>query len=111
MSNFNSHLGIQPGDEPNTIVLETRPEHQIVPGMIHFAVLTTLCEVSAAHATGASVVPASVTVNLLSPAKPGRLTARGTLIRKGRRLAVAEGEVFQGDKRVAKAVVTFAVMS
>jgi acyl-coenzyme A thioesterase PaaI-like protein len=38
------------------------------------------------------------------------LTARGTVVKSGRTLAVAEGEVFQGEKIVAKAVVTFAVM-
>ncbi len=107
---FNGWLGMHPGDEPHTIILDTRPEHQIMPGMIHFAVLTTLCEVSAARAAEANVVPASVTVHLLSPAKPGRLTAKGTLIGKGRRLVIADGEVFQGEKRVARAVVTFAVM-
>jgi acyl-coenzyme A thioesterase PaaI-like protein len=31
------------------------------------------------------------------------------VIKRGRRLAVAEGEVFQGEKIVAKAIVTFAV--
>ena len=107
--NFNASLGIVPGEEPGTIVLDTRDEHQIMPGVIHFAVLATLAEVSAAQATQAAVVPASVTINLLSRAAPGRLTAKGTLIRKGRRLAVAEGEVFQGDKRVAKGVITFAI--
>jgi acyl-coenzyme A thioesterase PaaI-like protein len=105
---FNRTLGLRrEGDE---VVLDTKPEHEVVPGMIHFAVLTTMCEVAAAGAVDASVVPASLTVNLLERAAPGRLVARGTLIRKGKRLAVAEGEVFSGETRVAKAVVTFAVL-
>ena len=109
MHNFNQALGIRGGDEENTVVLDTKPEHQIIDGVIHFAVLTTLAEVSAAGAVGGPVVPASVTVNLLRAAAPGQLLGRGKVIKRGRRLAVAEGEVFQGEKIVAKAIVTFAV--
>jgi acyl-coenzyme A thioesterase PaaI-like protein len=104
---FNRALGLR--IEDGAVVLDTKPEHEVVPGMIHFAVLTTLCEVAAAGAVEAPVVPASLTVNLLERASPGRLVARGRLIRKGRRLAVAEGEVHAaGGALVAKAVVTFA---
>jgi acyl-coenzyme A thioesterase PaaI-like protein len=35
---------------------------------------------------------------------------RGKLLRRGGRLAVAEGEVTQDDRLVAKATVTFAVL-
>lgn len=112
MPSFNAHLGLRAGDgdDADSIVLDTRDEHQIVPGTIHFAVLTTLAEVAAAQATGASVVPASVHVQLLSRAEPGRLVAKGRLLRRGRRLAVAEGEVTQNGKLVAKASVQFAVL-
>lgn len=110
MSDFNSHLGLRPGDEPGTIVLDTRPEHLVAPETIHFAVLTTMAEVAAAGAVGAPVVPASLTVNLLRRAAGGRLISRGTLVKRGRRLAVAEGEVSQDGRLVAKATVTFAVL-
>ena len=110
MNDFNSHLGLVPGTEPGTIALDTRDEHQIAPDTIHFAVLTTMAEVAAAGAVGAPVVPANVSVSLLARARAGRLEARGALVKKGRRLAVAEGEVRQGDRLVAKATVTFAIM-
>jgi uncharacterized protein (TIGR00369 family) len=110
MSDFNTHLGLRPGAEPGTIELDTRDEHLVAPDTIHFAVLTTMAEVAAAGAVGAPVVPANVSVNLLSRAAAGRLEARGKLIKRGRRLAVAEGEVRQQDRLVAKATVTFAVM-
>lgn len=96
--------------EGGDVVLDTRPEHEVVPGLVHFAVLTTMCEVAAAASVDVSVVPAAVTVNLLERASPGRLVARGRLLRKGKRLAVAEGEVRAGETLVAKAVVTFAVL-
>jgi uncharacterized protein (TIGR00369 family) len=110
MSNFNSELGLQAGQGPAAITLDTRPEHQVAPGLIHFAVLATLAEVSAAQAVSANVVPANVNLSLLAPASPGRLEAQGRLLRRGKRLAVAEGEVRQNQKIVAKATVTFAVI-
>lgn len=114
---FNRHLGLRLEDD-GTVVLDTRPEHQIMPGTIHFAVLCTLAEVAAAGTAEASVVPAQVSLSLLRRAEPGRLVGRGTLIRRGRRLAVCEGEVFQVDpddnsaepRLVAKATVQFAVV-
>ena len=109
-TNFNDWIGMRRGDRENEVVVDTRPEHQVAPGLVHFAVLTTMAEVSAASSTGASVVPTTVHVNLMRRAAPGRLVARGTLVKRGRTLAVAEGEVFQEDKLVAKATVTFAVM-
>ena len=113
---FNQQLGLRP--DGNDVVLDTRPEHEVIPGTVHFAVLATIAEVSAAGAVGASVVPASVNVQLLRRAVPGRLRGRGRLLKRGRRLAFAEGEVYQDDgqngdepsKLVAKASVEFAVL-
>ena len=47
-NDFNTALGLRPGDEPGTLVLDPRPEHQIAPDVIHFAVLTTVAEIAAA---------------------------------------------------------------
>jgi len=110
MSDFNSQLGLRLGADPGTVVLDTRDEHLIAPDTIHFAVLATMAEVAAAGAVGAPVVPANVSVNLLSRARAGHLEARGTVVKRGRRLAVAEGEVRQGDRLVAKATITFAIL-
>ena len=110
---FNRWLGLKPGDDtdgPATVVLETRPEHEVMPGTVHFAVLTTLGEVAAASAAEASVVPASVHVSLLRRAEPGRLVGRGRLVRRGRTLTVCEGEVEQNARLVAKVTVHFAVL-
>ena len=109
--NFNDRLGLRRSEDGLGVVLDPGPEHQVAPGTIHFAVLTTIAEVSAAISTGASVVPASVSVQLMRRAVADRrLEGRGTLLRRGRRLAVAEGEVIQGNRLVAKATVTFAVL-
>jgi acyl-coenzyme A thioesterase PaaI-like protein len=109
-ANFNQSLGLYPGDEPGTILLEPQPEHQVAPNVIHFAVLTTLAEVAAASVVEASVVPATVTVHLLTRAVLAPLVGRGRLLRKGKRLAVADGEVTQDGRLVAKATVQFSVL-
>jgi acyl-coenzyme A thioesterase PaaI-like protein len=109
-TSFNQTLGLRPGDEPGTVLLDPRPEHQVAPDVVHFAVLTTLAEVSAASVVGAPVVPATITVHLLTRANLAPLVGRGRLLRKGKRLAVAEGEVRQEGKLVAKATVQFAML-
>jgi acyl-coenzyme A thioesterase PaaI-like protein len=110
ITNFNQALGLRPGNEPGTVLLDPRPEHQVAPDVVHFAVLTTLAEVSAASVVGAPVVPATVTVHLLTRARLAPLTGRGRLLRMGKRLAVAEGEVSQDGTLVAKATVQFAIL-
>ncbi len=107
---FNRSLGLRPGDD-GEVVLDTRPEHEVMPGTIHFAVLTTLAEVAAAGAAGRPVVPATVHVQLLRRATPGRLVGRGRVLKMGGRLAFCEGQVLQDDKLVAHATVTFAVLA
>jgi acyl-coenzyme A thioesterase PaaI-like protein len=106
---FNAALGLASG-EAGEVLLDTRPEHEVVPGTIHFAVLATVAEVAAAGVVGAPVVPAAVALTLLVRAQPGRLVGRGKLLRRGRTLAVAEGEVHQDEKLVAKVTVTFALI-
>jgi len=107
---FNQTLGLTPGDG-GAVILDTRPEHEVVPGTIHFAVLATVAEVAAAGAVEAPVVPTSIALSLISRARPGRLEGRGRLLKRGRRLAFAEGEVFQDGELVAKAAVTFALLA
>jgi len=109
-ANFNQGLGLRSGAEPGTVLFDPRPEHQVAPDVIHFAVLTTLAEFSAAGAVGAPVVPASITVHLLSRARFAPLVGHGRLLRKGKRMAVAEGEVTQDGQLVAKATVQFAML-
>ena len=107
---FNDRLGLRRGED-GEIFLDPGLEHQVAPGTVHFAVLTTVAEVAAAGSVGAMVVPATIDVQLLRRAVPGRrLEGRGRLLRRGRRLAVAEGEVVQGNRLVAKATVSFALL-
>ena len=107
MTSFNESLGLRAAGD-GAVELDPRPEHEVAPGTIHFAVLATLGEVAAAQAAGGGVVPIQLSVQLLRRARPARLTARGRVLKAGRSLVFAEGEVFQESELVAKVAVTFA---
>ena len=112
--NFNDRLGITPSADGASVKLLAGDEHLVAPDTVHFAVLATMAEVSAAQAVaqavGRSVVPVSVSVQLMSRARAGQLVARGEVLKAGRTLAFVDGNVFQGEKQVAKASVTFALL-
>lgn len=108
---FNDELGIRPTEDRLGVELEAAERHLVAPDTVHFAVLTTLGEVSAAGAVGRPVVPVDVSVKLMRRARLGRLVARGTVLKSGRTLAFAEGAVTQDGDTVAKIAVTFAVLS
>jgi len=105
---FNHALGFRVAGDGSSVLLEATERHEVAPGTIHFAVLSTLAEVAAAQAVAASVVPTHVSVQLVKRAQTGKLEARGRVLRAGRALVFAEGEVYQLGVLVAKATVTFA---
>src|SRR5688500_12369495 len=110
MSDFNARLGVRAGAAPGSVELDAGPEHEVAAGLVHFAVLATLGEVAAARAAGGGVVPAALQLSLLRPARPGRLVGQGRVLRRGRPLVFAEGEVSQDGELVAKVLVTVAVV-
>ena len=109
---FNSGtLGLKLAADGETVEMEARaPDHAIGEGWVHMAVLTTMGEVAAAYAVGGPVIPASLSAHFLRPAPLGKLTAKGRVLKQGRRLCTGEGEVYSGDTLVAKVTVSFAVM-
>ena len=51
-------------------------------------------------------------INFLSPHRKGRLTAEGSVLRRGRRLAVAEAEIRNSEgEKIAKSLLTFSLRS
>lgn len=97
------------------------PHHLQQDGVVHAGVLATMADHTSGTA-GASIIgagdyvlTAEFKINLLRAARGERLHCIGTVLKPGRRLIVAESEVFDGDpgsaKLVAKATVTLAVMT
>ena len=110
---------IAPGRCETALALTER--HLQQDGVVHAGVLATMADHTAGSA-GASMVgadeyvlTAEFKINLLRAARGARLHCIGTVLKPGRRLIIAESEVFDGDSRqgrlVAKAIVTLAVMT
>jgi uncharacterized protein (TIGR00369 family) len=112
-------VAIAPGRCETELVLASH--HLQQDGVVHAGVLATMADHTSGTA-GASIIGADAYVltaefkiNLLRAARGERLHCVGTVLKPGRRLIVAESEVFDGDpdsgKLVAKAMVTLAVMT
>jgi uncharacterized protein (TIGR00369 family) len=110
---------IAPGRCETELALVER--HLQQDGVVHAGVLATMADHTAGTA-GASliganeyVLTAEFKINLLRATRSKRLHCIGTVLKPGRRLIVAESEVFDGDsgqaRLVAKATVTLAVMT
>ena len=121
---FIRHLGLElvnaaPGRCETVLALE--PHHLQQDGVVHAGVLATMADHTSGTAgaslvrPGEYVLSAEFKINLLRAAQGQRLHCVGTVLKAGRRLIVAESEVFDGrpDNRrlVAKATVTLVVMT
>ena len=112
-------LAIAPGRCETELVLA--PRHLQQDGVVHAGVLATMADHTSGTAgasiigAGAYVLTAEFKINLLRAARGERLHCVGTVLKPGRRLIVAESEVFDSapdsGKLVAKATVTLAVMT
>jgi len=101
--------------------LPLRPDHRQQDGFVHAGVQATLADHTAGTAgatltgPGERVMTAEFKINLLRAAAGETLQCEARVLRPGRRLIVAESDVFalNGDTRrlVARAMVTLAVVS
>lgn len=100
--------------------LEVQDRHLQQHGFAHAGVVTTLADHTAGGAARAAVPPGcdvltiEFKINFLRPVTDRTLTARGQTLQAGRKIVVAESEVFagRGDERrlVAKCVSTLTVI-
>lgn len=118
---FLRHIGVELVAAQQGLVeasIRVSPHHLQQDGFVHAGVLGTLCDhtAGAASATfmreGATPLTIEYKLNLLRPAKGDKLRCVSRVLRSGKRVAVAESEVFVdgSDKIVAKAMVTLAVV-
>ena len=102
-------------------ILPLNERHLQQDGVVHAGVLATMADHTSGTAGASLVGPdeyvltAEFKINLLRAARSKRLHCLGKVLKPGRRLIVAESEVFDGDphkgRLVAKATVTLAVMT
>lgn len=111
-------LGIEFGqyhdDGGVTLTLPLREHHMNGAGVVHGGVVFTLADSAVsygiARAAGCRCTTVEAKINYLRPVVAGTLTARGHVVRVGRSLVVARGEVRCEDIQVAEMLTTFFVL-
>ncbi len=122
-ANFIRQLGIrlenvEPGACETT--LEITPMHKQHLDKVHGGVLVTLAGHTATGAAtslleaGTDVVAAEFKINILRAVSAPKIFCRAQVLKSGKKLLVAEGDVFDGTdakaKMVAKTLFTFIVL-
>lgn len=110
-----AHVG--PGE--TEIVLEMSPGILQQHGFVHAGVVATIADSAAGYAglslmpPGAGVLTAEFKINLMAPAAGDRLIARGSVIKAGRTLTVAQAvvEAETGGTRRTIALLTATLMA
>ncbi|MBW1982728.1 MAG: PaaI family thioesterase [Deltaproteobacteria bacterium] len=96
--------------------LEVAPRHTQQDGFVHAGVMATMADHTAGYA-GFSVIAdeyriltMEFKINYLRPASGPRLRCQARIVKEGKRVLVADSEIFaqqeSGEKLVAKALVT-----
>ena len=86
-----------------TFALEVREEVTRMGGIVHGGAVVSLMDTAAACAVhtllepGGRTVTVDLTVHFLSPATSGRVEARATVLRRGRRVIILGVEARNGD--------------
>ncbi|MCB0875988.1 MAG: PaaI family thioesterase [Solirubrobacterales bacterium] len=118
---FSAHLGfrVERADRDGSLVeADPGPEHCNGGGIVHGGYLSALLDTAtgwAVHAQLPDDVAAphiQISVQFVRAALPGTtLVCRGHSVSAGRRIASAEAEITQGERVIARAVTSHAVIS
>ncbi len=103
-----------PGRSRCSIALQ--PHHLNVVGIVHGGVLFTLADTGMGSALQPALPPGhycatvEIKMNYFRPVVEGTLTCASRVVYQGRTLANLESEVFAGERLLAKANGTFAIL-
>ena len=121
LNHFPKMVGIEIDDiEPGRakLSLDVTEKHRQLQGIMHGGAIATLIDTAVAFAIvgasepGAKFTTIEMKVNYLSPIIEGRVIADARLIRDGKRIVVAECEVFDAaGKMAAKGLLTYMRLS
>ena len=105
---------------PDAATVEMRPQPEMLQehGVVHGGILALLADTAAVYLThpfleeGRRMASIEFKVNFLAPATAdgGTLTAAASLVRRGKRVVVAESRVTQGDTEVLRGMFTYALL-
>jgi uncharacterized protein (TIGR00369 family) len=107
---------VDAGDGWVETALTLEERHLQQHGFAHAGVVTTMADHTAGGAAstvvepGNSVLTATLSIQLLRPARGSRLTCRGEVVKSGRRIIAAQADVHCDDKHVARLQATMAVV-
>lgn len=96
--------------------LDTAAHHFNTNGILHGGVAYTMADTAmgaAVHAglgKGQHCATIEIKIVYMRPVREGRLVCEARIIQRGRRLAILEAEVKNGERMVAKALGTFAIL-
>jgi len=105
-------------DKGAEIAFAPRPEHGQEFGVVHGAVLSALADTAAVYAilpglaANERMTSIEFKVNFLAAARPegGEMVGRSTVIRRGRTVAVVQGDVRQGATHVLTGLFTYVIL-
>lgn len=106
---FNTYLGVtidRMADGEAVAHLDVAPHHLNNRGVAHGGVVSALLDTALGAAVVASIpkewwcATTSISVQFLEGVREGRITATGRVVRRGRRVAFADGEIRDGDARL-----------
>jgi len=108
---------ISTGTEGSVVRVKAGQKHKNLWGTVHGGVIASLadstCGISVlpSLAVGETIVTTSLQVHYFAPADVGELTAYGTMIHRGRRLAHAEARILDEKKKlIAKGSASFIIV-
>lgn len=104
-----------PSQEETIVEMDVSPDMCQETGVVHGGIVTSLADATAANLFQPYVPDHLVTtsielkMNFLRPvlADQGKLVARGSVLKRGRKVSIAEVEIKQAGKLVAKGLFTF----
>ncbi len=110
---------IERSDASAEVALPLREEFVQNEGLVHGGVISALADTAGVYIflpelpSDTRITSIEFKLNFLRPVavERGELRARSTLVRRGRRVAVCDVEVFQGDALVAKGLFTYLLFS
>jgi uncharacterized protein (TIGR00369 family) len=118
-SRFHSWIGMRlerVGMGEVDVALDVEPHHLNLVGLLHGGLIATLADTASGLAyrtvlePGTRHVTTQLSVTFLSPGRTGRITARGKVVKSGRRFGYAEVDVVgPDDELLARATATFNV--
>ena len=107
---------VRESDEGVELALDATHDHERAGGIVHGGVMMSLLDMAMAGTVFRTLEPGqrtasvSITTDFLRPATAGRLTAKGTLVRRGATMAFPMGELYDATgKLVARASGVWAI--